>query len=101
MSRTAKKLPPIHPGEVLRTEFLAPLSLSQRRLAKGLSVSPRRISEIILGKRSISADSALRLGRFFRTSPQFWLNLQSRFDLELATDDLGPRLKREVSVHAA
>ena len=76
-----KKLPSIHPGEILIEEFLKPMGLSQYRLAKDISVPPRRINEIVHGKRSISADTALRLGRFFGISPQFWLNLQTRFDL--------------------
>ena len=93
-----KKLPPIHPGEILIEEFLKPLGLSQYRLAKDISVPPRRINEIVHGKRSISADTALRLGRFFGISPQFWLNLQTRFDLEVTEDLLAERLKKEVQV---
>lgn len=79
----SKKLPPIHPGEILMEEFLEPMGISQYRLAKNISVAPRRINEIIHGKRSITADTALRLGRFFGMSPQFWLNLQTRYDLEV------------------
>ncbi len=93
-----KKLPPIHPGEILLEEFLKPMGLSQYRLAKDINVSPRRINEIVHGKRSITADTALRLGRFFCMSPQFWLNLQSRFDLETAEDLLAGRLEKEVQV---
>ena len=93
-----KKLPPIHPGEILIEEFLKPMGLSQYRLAKDISVPPRRINEIVHGKRSISADTALRLGRFFGISPQFWLNLQTRFDLELTEDLLAERLEKEVQV---
>jgi addiction module HigA family antidote len=93
-----KKLPPIHPGEILIEEFLKPMGLSQYRLAKDISVPPRRINEIVHGKRSISADTALRLGRFFGTSPQFWLNLQTRFDLEVTEDLLAERLEKEVQV---
>ena len=93
-----KKLPPIHPGEVLIEEFLKPMGLSQYRLAKDISVPPRRINEIVHGKRSISADTALRLGRFFGISPQFWLNLQTRFDLEVTEDLLAERLEKEVQV---
>lgn len=89
---------PIHPGEVLLKEFLEPLGLSQYRLAKDLSVPPRRINEIVQGKRAISADTALRLARYFRTTDRFWLNLQSRFDLEIERDRLGSRLAREVAV---
>jgi antitoxin HigA-1 len=90
------KLPPIHPGEVLQEEFLQPLEITQYRLSRDISVSPRRINEIVQGKRAITADTALRLGRFFGMEPQFWLNLQSRYDLEKAEDALGDRLVREV-----
>jgi|SRR5438552_67397 len=93
-----KRLAPIHPGEVLLEDFLKPLGLSQYRLAKGLSVPPRRINEIVLGKRGITADTALRLGRFFGTSDRFWLNLQTAFDLDIERDRLGGRLEREVEV---
>ena len=93
-----EKLPPIHPGEILIKEFLKPMGISQYRLAKDISVPPRRINEIVHGKRSISADTALRLGRFFGISPQFWLNLQTRFDLEVTEDLLAERLEKEVQV---
>jgi len=93
-----KKLPSIHPGEILIEEFLKPMGISQYRLAKDISVPPRRINEIVHGKRSISADTALRLGRFFGISPQFWLNLQTRFDLEVTEDMLAERLEKEVLV---
>ncbi len=96
-----KKLPPIHPGEILMEEFLEPMGLSQYRLAKDISVPPRRINEIVHGKRSITADTALRLGRFFSMSPQFWLNLQTRFDLEVTEDLLEDRLDEEVNAHQA
>ena|SRR5271165_6768883 len=96
----SRKLPPIHPGEILRDEFLDPLGLSQYRVAKATSVPPRRINEIVRGTRAISADTALRLARFFGTSERFWLNLQARYDLEVEKDRLGDRLSREVSVHA-
>lgn len=91
-----KKLPPIHPGEILREEFLEPMGISQYRLAKDISVPPRRINEIVHGKRSITADTALRLGRFFGMSAQFWLNLQTRYDLEVTEDLLEDRLSEEV-----
>lgn len=91
-----KKLPPIHPGKILMEEFLEPMGISQYRLAKDTSVSPRRINEIVHGKRSITADTALRLGRFFGMSPQFWLNLQTRHDLEITEDFLEDRLDDEV-----
>jgi len=93
-----KKLAPVHPGEILAEEFLEPLGITQYRLAKGLCVPARRINEIVQGKRSISADTALRLGRFFRNSPRFWLNLQAMYDLEVESDRLGPRLARDVEV---
>ena len=95
-----KRLPPVHPGEVLLEDFLAPMGVSQHRLANGLSVPPRRINEIVHGKRSISADTALRLSRFFGVSERFWLNLQMRYDLEMEKDRLGNRLDREVQVYA-
>jgi addiction module HigA family antidote len=94
-----RKLPPIHPGEVLREEFLVPLAISQYRLAKDTSVPARRINEIVRGSRSISADTALRLARYFGTSERFWLNLQSRYDLEVEKDRLGNRLRQEVKSH--
>ena len=97
----AKKLDPIHPGEVLLADFLEPLDVSQYRLAHSISVPPRRINEIVHGKRGVTADTALRLARFFGTSAQFWLNLQARYDLESERDRLGARLKREVEVFAA
>jgi addiction module HigA family antidote len=93
-----KKLPPIHPGEILFEEFLKPMGISQYRLAKDISVPPRRINEIVHGKRSITADTALRLGRFFEIAPQFWLNLQNRFDLDVTEDLLADRLDKEVHV---
>jgi antitoxin HigA-1 len=92
----SKKAPPIHPGEILLEEFLGPLEISQYRLAKDTSVPPRRINEIVRGQRSISADTALRLSRYFGTSEQFWINLQMRFDMETQKDRLGDRLEREV-----
>jgi len=93
-----KKLPPIHPGEILIEEFLKPMGISQYRVAKDISVPPRRINEIVHGKRAITADTALRLGRFFKMSPQFWLNLQTRYDLEVTEDLLADRLVKEVHV---
>ncbi len=91
-----QKLPPTHPGEVLIEESLKPLGISQYRLAKNTSVSPRRINEIAHGKRSISADTALRLARYFGTTDRFWLNLQVRYDIEIEKDRLGKRLAKEV-----
>ena len=90
------KLSPVHPGEVLLEEFLKPMSLSQNRLAIDIGVDTRRINEIVLGKRSVTADTALRLARFFGNSPEFWLGLQSQYDLDVAADTLGERLKREM-----
>jgi addiction module HigA family antidote len=94
----SRKPPPIHPGEILQEEFLRPLGISQYRVAKETSVSPRRINEIVRGTRAITADTALRLSRYFGTSERFWLNLQVRYDLELEKDRLGDRLEREVRV---
>lgn len=91
-----KKLAPVHPGEVLLEEFLGPLEISQYRLAKDISVPPRRINEIVHGKRSVTADTALRLARYFGTSDRFWLNLQTGYDLEVEKDRLGDRLESEV-----
>jgi len=92
-------LAPVHPGEVLLEEFLKPFELSQTRLAIRLGVPPRRINEIVLGKRRITADTALRLARYFDTTPQFWLGLQTEYDLDVAAEELGERLDREVLVH--
>ncbi len=91
-------MPPIHPGEILKEEFLEPLGLSQYRVAVDISVPPRRINEIVHGKRAISADTALRLARYFGTTDRFWLNLQTHYDLELQRDRLGKRLETEVRV---
>jgi len=96
-----RKLPAVHPGEVLLEEFLRPLDISQYQLAKDISVPPRRINEIVLGKRAVTADTALRLARYLGTSERFWLNLQARYDLEVEKDRLGRRLTREVRVLAA
>ncbi len=95
---TRRKMPPIHPGEILLEEFLSPFGISQYRLAKETSVPARRINEIVRGTRSISADTALRLSRYFGTSERFWLNLQTRYDLEVEKDRLGNRLGRKVKV---
>ncbi len=91
-----KKMAPIHPGEVLLEEFLEPMGISQYRLAKDISVPARRINEIVHSKRSVTADTALRLGRYFGTSAQFWMNLQDHFDLEVQMDKIGDRLDEEV-----
>ncbi len=95
-----EKLHPVHPGEVLLEEFLRPVALSQNRLALDIGVPARRINEIVLGRRSITADTALRLARYFHTSPQFWLGLQMDYDLDIAEDRLGSRLNREVRAYA-
>lgn len=88
------KLKPIHPGEILQEEFLSSLGVSQYRLANDIGVPPRRINEIVLGKRGITADTALRLGRYFGTAPQFWMNLQARYDLEMQKDLIGDQLEK-------
>ena len=93
-----EKFAPVHPGEILLEEFLKPMGISQYRLAKDISVPPRRINEIVHGKRAVTADTALRLGRFFTMSPQFWLNLQTRYDLEVTEDQLDNKLDNEVHV---
>ena len=91
-----KKLQPIHPGEVLNEEFLKPLSISQNQIARDIKVAPRRINEIVLGKRRVTADTALRLAIYFKTSPQFWMNLQSSYDLDVELDELGDKINKEV-----
>jgi len=95
-----QKLTPVHPGEILLEEFLKPLGITQYRTAKDISVPPRRINEIVHGKRSITADTALRLARYFGTSERFWLNLQARYDLEVEKDRMGDRLQKEVAILA-
>ena len=91
-----RKMKPIHPGEILHEEFLVPMGISQYRIAKDINVPPRRINEIVHGKRSITADTALRLSRYFGTTERFWMNLQIRYDLEIEKDRLGTRLDDEV-----
>jgi len=93
-----KKIPPIHPGEILKEEFLDEMGITQYKLAKDINVPARRINEIVHQKRAISADTALRLGRYFGISPQFWINLQSHYDLEVQIDKLGSKLDTEVKV---
>ena len=94
--------PPIHPGEILLTDWLTPLGITQYRLAKAINVPPRRINEIVLGKRGVTADTALRLARFFGTGdPQFWLNLQSLYDLQRTVDEVGPAIEGAVTPYAA
>jgi antitoxin HigA-1 len=95
-----KKIPPIHPGEILFEEFLKPMNLSQNQLGRDLGVPPRRINEIVHGKRSITADAALRLATYFNNSPSFWLGLQMDYDLDVAKDIPSLRIKKEVKHHA-
>ncbi len=92
------KIPSIHPGKILLEEFLKPLGISQYRLAKDINVPARRINEIVHGTRAITANTALRLGRYFKISPQFWVNLQSHYELEVESDKIAPILKKEVKV---
>jgi len=96
-----RKFDPVHPGVVLAEDFLKEMEISQYRLAKGIAVPPRRINEIVQGKRSITADTALRLGKFFGMEAQFWMNLQSHYDLEVAKDAIAGKLDREVEVMKA
>lgn len=98
----ARKLPPIHPGEILREEFMRPLDLSSTALAKAIGVTPARVNEIVRERRGISADTALRLARYFGTDAESWLNLQQRYEIECAADALGSRLSRiKPMAHAA
>jgi addiction module HigA family antidote len=97
----AEKLPPVHPGEILMAEFLKPMNISQYRLAKDISVPPRRINEIVHGTRAITPDTALRLSRYFGLSERFWVNMQTRYDLEVEKDRLQDRLDKEVHVYAS
>lgn len=96
----AKKLPPVPPGEILEEEFLKPMGLSQNRLARGLGVPPRRINEIVHGRRRITADTALRLGKYFSMSPEFWLGLQMDYELDVEGDRLAGRLEKEVGAYS-
>jgi len=95
------RMDPMHPGEILLEEFLTPMGLSQNRLALDIRVPARRINEIVHGKRRISADTALRLGKYFKMSPQFWLGLQMDYDLDLASDQIGNKIEKEVNPYAA
>lgn len=96
----AKRLPPVHPGEILLEEFLGPMRISQYRLAKDINVPPRRINEIVHGARAVSADTALRLARYFGTSERFWLNLQAQYDLDVEYDRVGDRIEKEIEPRA-
>jgi addiction module HigA family antidote len=97
---TQQKINPVHPGEVLMEEFLKPMGISQNKLARAISVPPRRINEIVLEKRSVSADTALRLAQYFGTSAKFWMGLQSDYDLDITKDKVGQRIQKEVRVYA-
>jgi addiction module HigA family antidote len=101
MSRKSRKLEPIHPGEILREEFMVPFDISINRLSRELLVPPGRISQIVNGRRAISADTALRLGRYFSTTPQLWLNLQADYDLRLATEASGREVEERIRPHQA
>ena len=98
---SAHRIKPVHPGEILLEEFLKPMGISQNRLSLNIGVPPRRINEIVLGKRRITADTALRLGRYFNMASQFWLGLQMDYDLDIEEDKLGGRLRREVRMYKA
>ncbi len=97
----SNRLAPVHPGEVLLEDFLTPMGLSQNRLALSIGVHPRRINEIVLGKRGVTADTALRLAKFFGTSAELWLGLQKDYELDVATDELGDRIELEVRTYAS
>ena len=96
-----REFSPVHPGEILLEDFLKPMNLSQYAIARSLGVPPRRINEIVHGKRAITADTALRLARFFNMEAQFWMNLQSRYDLEITKEKLSDTLEKEVSIYSA
>ena len=98
---TGKRLPPTHPGEIVREEFLDPMGISVYALAKAIKVPRSRVNDIVRGRRSITADTALRLARYFGTTPEFWINLQARYDLEMAKNTVGGSIEREVSPRAA
>ncbi|MCY3734979.1 MAG: HigA family addiction module antitoxin [Gemmatimonadaceae bacterium] len=96
---SSRRLPPVHPGEILRDEFLQPLGLSVYRLAQAIKVSRPRLNDIVLGRRGVTTDTALRLGRYFGVTPEFWINLQTRYDLEVAGRTIRPKIEREVEPH--
>lgn len=98
---TEEKMAPVHPGEILKEDFMIPMGISQYLLAKDIGVDPRRINAIIHGKRAITADTALRLGRYFGIEPEFWMNLQTHYDLEVQFDRLAGKLEQEVKIHSA
>ncbi|MCC7155783.1 MAG: HigA family addiction module antidote protein [Bryobacterales bacterium] len=101
MAKSKKTMSPIHPGETLQEDFMKPLGLSANRLAINLRVPAARIGEIVHGRRAVTADTALRLARYFRTSPQFWINLQANYDLEVARDAIGQKIAEEIRPHRA
>ena len=98
---TGKRLPPVHPGEILRDDFLEPMQISVYTLAQVIKVPRSRVNDIVLGRRGITTDTALRLARYFGTTPEFWINLQARYDLEVADRTLRRRIEREISPRAA
>ena len=98
---SGRRLPPVHPGEILRDEFLKPMELSVYRLARALRISRPRLNDIVRGRRAVTVDTALRLGRYFGTTPAFWINLQTRFDLEVADGTVRRKIEREIEPHAA
>ena len=98
---SGRRLPPVHPGEVLRDEFLTPMALSVYRLAQVIKVSRPRLNDIVLGRRGVTVDTALRLGRYFSTTPEFWINLQTRYDLDVAERTVRRDIEREIEPHAA
>ena len=98
---SGRRLPPVHPGEILRDEFLTPMEISVYRLAQAIKVSRPRLNDIVLGRRSITTDTALRLGRYFDMTPEFWINLQTRYDLDVAERTMRRQVEREVEPHAA
>ncbi len=98
---SGRRLPPVHPGEILRDEFLTPMELSVYRLARALKISRPRLNDIVLGRRGVTTDTALRLGRYFGTTPEFWINLQSRHDLDVAERTLRVEIEREIEPYAA
>ena len=98
---SGRRLPPVHPGEILRDEFLTPMAISVYRLAQAIKVSRPRLNDIVLGRRGITTDTALRLGHYFGTTPEFWINLQTRYDLDVAERTMRRQIEREVEPHAA
>ena len=98
---SGRRLPPVHPGEILRDEFLSPMDLSVYRLAKAIKVSRPRLNDIVFGRRAVTTDTALRLGRYFGTTPEFWINLQIRYDLDVAERTVRRKIEREIQPHAA